>query len=142
MYYEWYKKNNHLYKNLQLDPALIDNFMAESSSSANDFENNTKGDNDQDQLDEEEVPNHEEAHEAFFKTIQDEPFEPNQSTEDEWTHSQTTMFLNKYCESTDIPTVANRVADIIIDYESNNQISVQDEDDFDIDDEIITEEEF
>ena len=55
---------------------------------------------------------------------------------------RTTMFLNKYCENIDIPSVANRVADTIIEYEIMQCIPMQPEDDFDADDEIITEEEF
>ena len=57
-------------------------------------------------------------------------------------HDRTTMFLNKYCENIDIPSVAYRVADTIIDYEIMQCSPMQTEDDFDADDEIITEEEF
>ena len=52
------------------------------------------------------------------------------------------MFLNKYSESTYLSSVADKMADIIIDYETNRDIPVENEDDFEIDDEIITEEEF
>ena len=46
--------------------------------------------------------------------------------------------MNKYCEDTNIPTVANRVADIIVDYESNREILIENEDDFEMDDELST----
>ena len=59
----------------------------------------------------------------------------------DWTHNQTTMFLNKYCENVNIPSVANKMADIIVDYESSQGISMENEDDFEIDNEIITEDE-
>ena len=62
--------------------------------------------------------------------------------EDAWTHDQTTMFFNKYCENPNIPTVANRVAEIIVDYETNSNIQLENEVDFEIEDEIISEEEF
>ena len=52
------------------------------------------------------------------------------------------MFLNKYCENTNIPTVANKMADMIVDYETSQAISIENEDDFEIDDEIITEDKF
>ena len=52
------------------------------------------------------------------------------------------MFLNKYCQDIDIPSVANKVADMVIDFEVNKKISVTNEDDFDVDNEIVTKEEF
>ena len=152
MYYSWFSKNNHLYKDIQLDTNLIDNFIDHSKAASKEFEDNTKTDNDIYQSDEEEfqTPDNiselrddllsDDINEIFFDKTQH--FEPNKSTEGEWTHNQTTMFLNKYCEDPNIPTVANRVADIIVDYESHKEIRIQNEDDFEIDDEIINEEEF
>ena len=58
------------------------------------------------------------------------------------THDQTTMFFNKYCEDTNIPSVANRLAETIVEYEANHEIPFNYKDDDTIDDEIITEEEF
>ena len=43
---------------------------------------------------------------------------------------QTSMFCNKYETDTNLPTVANRMADMIIDYESSNNIDALIEDDF------------
>ena len=42
----------------------------------------------------------------YFNTTQN--FKLKKSTEDEWTQDQTAMFLNMYCEDTNIPTVAPR----------------------------------
>ena len=52
------------------------------------------------------------------------------------------MFLNKYGEDSDLPTVANKLADMINTFELINKIQVDEENDFEVDDEIITEEEF
>ena len=84
----------------------------------------------------------EELHEIFCQNEKDENYEPQNSPEQEWTHNLTTMFLNKYCENADLPTVANRVADIVVDYESRYRVRIENDDDFEVDDEIITEEEF
>ena len=45
------------------------------------------------------------------------------------------MFLNKYCEDLNLPTVCNHFADIVVDYEINRNILINEEEDFDIDDE-------
>ena len=60
----------------------------------------------------------------------------------EFTRDQTTMFLNKYCEDTNIPSVANRLADTIVEFELNQGTSFRPRDDHEVDDEIISEEEF
>ena len=109
MYFEWFKTNNHLYKNVDFDTNLIDNFLAESNKESSNFENNTRedeeayqSDDDGDEIyqsDVDELPIHNDT----------ETFEPPKSDENDWTHDQATMFLNKYCENTDIPTVANRI---------------------------------
>ena len=74
--------------------------------------------------------------EVYFSKTQN--FGPQKTNEDKRTHDQTTMFMNKYCEDTNIPTVANIVADIIVDYESNREILIENEDDFEMDDELST----
>ena len=155
MYYSWFSKHNHLFKDIQLNTNLIDNFIEASTASSKEFENNTKDDIEIDQSDEEEDQVTKDISEIFQsddKQVPDDidevlfnksqPFEPLQSLEDGWTHAQTTMFLNKYGEDCNIPTVANRVADIIVDYESHKEIPIDNEDDFELDDEIINEEEF
>ena len=58
------------------------------------------------------------------------------------TKSKTTLFLNKYCENPDIPSMANKLADVIIEYEINQSISSQYRNDEENDDETITEQEF
>ena len=50
--------------------------------------------------------------------------------------------MNKYCEDTSLPTVANQLAEMIVEYETKNKIPIKDDCDFEVDDEIVTEEEF
>ena len=47
-----------------------------------------------------------------------------------------------YCEDPDLPSVANELADMIVDYELAQKIQIEDDSDFEVDDEIVTEEEF
>ena len=42
LYFTWFKKNNHLFKDMELDSTLIDQFEDESMSFAKKFEENTK----------------------------------------------------------------------------------------------------
>ena len=48
---------------------------------------------------------------------------------------QTTMFMNKYC-------VANTLEDMNVDYEMVQKVSIEDDCDFEVDDEIVTEDFF
>ena len=57
-------------------------------------------------------------------------------------HNKTTMFLNKYAEDTEIQSIANKLADTIVHFEITSCVPINDEDDFLIDDENATEEEF
>ena len=41
-YFEWFKENNHLYKDLNLDNELIDKFISEAEDNAEKFEKFTK----------------------------------------------------------------------------------------------------
>ena len=57
----------------------------------------------------------------FCKNNYTESIEPSELSETDRTHNMTSMFLNKYCEDIDMPTVANRVADMIVDFEMNKR---------------------
>ena len=41
-YFAWLKKHNHLFKDIELSPNLIESFEAESLSSAQEFEHITR----------------------------------------------------------------------------------------------------
>ena len=57
-------------------------------------------------------------------------------------NSRTTMFFNNYSEDTDTPSIANRLAEAIVQFEIENSVHLDNEDDFIIDNEMITEEEY
>ena len=107
MYYSWLKKHNHLFKDINLNPTLIDNFMTESH--ANQFEEEiTEEPNDIQEYTEVDT----EFETNYFNQ---EPFNPVTSNKETTAHEKTTMFLNKYCENTDVPSIANRLAGAIVD---------------------------
>ena len=49
------------------------------------------------------------------------------------------MFFNKYIENTNLPTVANRFADIVVQFETSRNIFHEETEDCDIDDEFTEE---
>ena len=126
MYFDWLKTHNHLYKNVDFDTTLVENFLAESNQASTDFENNTREDEEAHQSDNEQNNEDEETYQSGDEELpihkETDNFEPQNSDNNDWTHDQATMFLNKYCENTNIPTVANRIADIIVEYEINKKI--------------------
>ena len=143
MYYSWLKKYNHLYKDTQLDASLVDDFTDESMSAAKDFQRITRRNNKEVKSNDNEDEQSDESDEDhLIKVLNSSKFEPYKSNDEEVTHDQTTMFFNKYCENTDIPSAANRLADAIVDYEIAQMIPIINEDDFEVDDEFISEEEF
>jgi hypothetical protein len=145
LHFDWFKRNNHIYKNIILVSKLIDDFFEESIQDTNNFEDITREDGDEmiyESYEEEENDVSEGVCDIYFKRDQTDSHEPLKSTENKMTHNQTTMFLNKYCEDTNITSVANKLADIIVDYETSQTIRIENEDDFEVDDEIITEDEF
>ena len=146
MYFSWFKKYNHLYKDLELDTNLVEEFKVESVSASKDFERVTRKNEEEiepnvseDETD--ECIETEEVNEVDFSK-HSEIFEPYQVEEKNISHDQTTMFFNKYCEDVGIPSVANRMAESIVNYEINKHIAFNSDDDFEDEDEIITEEEF
>ena len=147
MYFSWFKKYNHLYKDIFLDTTLVDSFKDESMAASKDFERLTRKDEESDSDNESENEHDVECIDDLSTNINidfatQEAFEPSTQFESGPTHDQTTMFFNKYCEDTNIPSVANRLAETIVEYETHHEIPFNYIDDDLIDDEIITEEEF
>ena len=140
MYFAWLKQHNHLFKDIELDTNLVEKFFSESIEATDEFVSNTREVIIQSN-DEEEKQKNDDVSELVFKDDCSVSYENQDSHKVDWTHNQTTMFLNKYCENVNIPSVANKMADIIVDYESSQGISMENEDDFEIDNEIITEDE-
>ena len=140
MFFNWFKEHNHLFKNVELDLELIDAFETDCLSDTSKFESITKG-NDQEICDNMSVEE-ENVQEIFFRDDKNESFELTEHKDAHVTNTQTSMFMNKYCENIDMPTIVNKVADMINTYEIANKISLNNEDDFEQDEECITEEEF
>ena len=142
IYFNWFKKNNHLFNDVELDMNLVDLFESECLLNSKEFESITTTDvpkvaemNDSSNKDDE-------AHEIFFESNFEDIININNSADADWSQNKTSILLNKYCENTDLPTVVNKLADMINVVEINNRISVDDENDFEVDDEIITEDQF
>ena len=142
MYFEWFKKHNHLFKDIEFEDDQMMKFENESILSAEVFEQSTKGENENHISDNEDEESTDDVHEKFCNIGEKEVFEPLKSDEVDWQHHQTTMFLNKYCEDPNSGTVVNQMAEMIVDYETYKDIQIDNDDDFEIDNEIITEEEF
>ena len=113
----------------------VDSFLQKSQNDAQDFEENTRHDT----VKTEE--NVEDDMEVDENVDNEEQYEPVPLPKDDC-HNRTTMFFNKYGEDTDIPSIANRLADAIVHFEIKNSIQLDEEDDFLIDNEIVTEEQF
>ena len=58
----------------------------------------------------------------------------------DYTHNQTSMFVNKYSEDPNLPTVANKLAKMITRFEINQKVQIEEENDFEVDEEVVTEE--
>ena len=145
MYFSWFKKYNHLYKDIELDSTLVECFKDESLKATKDFERLTKQDGDESSLSEAETDeeiNEDDEHEITEMFTRRDIIEPCIQEGNELIRDQTTMFLNKYCEDTNIPSVANRLADTIIEYEINKGTPFTIRDDYEIDDECLSEEEY
>ena len=88
----------------------VDSFLQQSQNDAQEFEENTH----QDIVKTEE--NVEVAMEDDENVENEEHYEPVPLPKDDC-HNRTTMFFNKYGEDTDIPSIANRLADAIVHFE-------------------------
>ena len=123
-YFSWFKKHNHLYKDFDIDPNLIEEFKDNTKETVMIFEENTKSRSNEVQINCPEEPSDMELsddEEDFFQRYDIDVHEPpaNERKQD-----YTSMFFNKYCENTDLPTVANRFADVVVEYETNKKIQI------------------
>ena len=69
---------------------------------------------------------HDDCEEYFLSDIE-EKIEPMDEIEET---NQTSMFANKYTEDINLPTVANKLADIIVELEKNRHVNPHNNDDF------------
>ena len=139
-YFSWLKRYNHLYKDFNLNPDLIEEFKVGALERAEDFEQNTKERTDDipTSSDEESLSDKlsEEENDLFQRFSIDEHQPPDNSRKQDYT----SMFFNKYCENINLPTVSNRFADIVVDFESSRNTVIDEEDDFDAEDKDLDDE--
>lgn len=104
IYFNWFKKYNHLFKDFELDETAIDDYKAESMEvmgkrydTLDTNKHNTGSSNESDQKQQEEG-----------KTMQD----------DSISNQYSSVIKDKYQDDMDAPTVANKIADMIINLEA------------------------
>ena len=130
-YFAWFKKHNPLYKDIELNEELIGQFQKETMDGATEFET-LKLKDEQQSVSAEDVHGHEsdteydECEECFLSDSENK-VEPMDEIE---AMNQTSMFVNKYEEDTDLPTVANKLADIIVELEKAKNLEKYHHDDF------------
>ena len=148
-YFDFYKANNPLYKDISLKEDLIDQFETECTEYADKFqetsdkltEESLKGDTDENSSLESESESEENDEMDKFGTFE-EFEEDTKSAETYYFRDQSTVFCNKYEEDVMVPTVANKLANIIVSIEINNDIDseIYQPDKADINDEIDLDE--
>ena len=140
LYFDWLKANNHLYANFEFDEKIMDDFEDESLNISSEFQTTSNNEPNEsshsDNLDPLEVSVEEENIEDLRKNKVDE-YQPIQN---DGKQDHASIFCNKYCEDINLPTVANRFADIVVDYEINKNILINEKEDFDIEDQRESEE--
>ena len=134
--FNWLRENNHLYKTIELDSSLISDFLQESLSTANEFGKNTRS---SELTTSEETEVLCDTEDALENTQIREPAVSNQ---EHVLHNKTTIFMNKYSPDSDHASVVNKLASMINEFEIQNGVSFNANEDFDVDDEIINEDEF
>ena len=148
LYFAWLKRYNHLFKNVSFDLDLIEDFITESKSSSEVFPDSSFME--QEIIPERDIP-YEDNESAEINCLDpsvvmnEHPFEdyPLYDHEtDKENQIKTSMFMNKYCEELNNPTVVNRLSDIIVEFETASKIPVSHDSDFEVDDEIVNEEEY
>ena len=106
----------------EFDPNLIEDFVNECTEKTREFEENTKEnlsfhDSSSETDDLLDVSDDEDI--SLFKESNVEVYQPsiNDGKQD-----YASLFLNKYCEDPNLPTVCNHFANIVVDYEVNRNI--------------------
>ena len=95
MYFSWLKNNNHLYKDINLDTNLIDQFISESQSASDEFESMTKEDTPNISLEVQNCVEESIEVDVMNSMGNDNPFEAYEGPEiqSEKRHDQTTIWV-------------------------------------------------
>ena len=113
VYFRWFQRHNHLFKDMQLDKTLIDEFENEATKTVENL------DIKKDEL----LTNHDTA-KKNIKQIKYEIYDSDEEDENEMklekefvSSDHSSLITNKYVEDTNKPTVANKFSDMIISLE-------------------------
>ena len=145
-YFEFYKEHNPLYEKISLKENLIDEFESQCTEYAKKFEEATDTHNETTDKDDSSHSESESDSDGKHEMGSFEPFEDfeedKESAERNYFRDQSTVFCNKYEEDVMVPTVANKLANIIVCIETNNDIDTEiyQPDKADINDEIDLDE--
>ena len=138
IYFSWFKEHNHLFKDIELDSNKIEEFKTTSLEASSNFEKNTKNKSNESQNKGEDSDSVDLSDEEgnIFKSYDIETHEPIENFRNQ---DNSSMFFNKYCEDTTLPSVANRFASVVVNYNINRNKQINETEDFDIEDEIDKE---
>ena len=129
LYFSWFKDHNPLFHDIELSEELISMFQKDTMDAATEFEqlkNEEEADSMEDIHDHESETEYDECEECSLSDLENkvEPMDEIESM------NQTSMFANKYEEDADLPTVANKLADIINELEKSKKLGKHYDDDF------------
>ena len=135
IYFSWFKENNHLFKDFELNPDLIEEFEMKSCEASKIFQCDTKTEANpiQDSEEESEEVDLSDNEDTILKRFNIDPHQPPENARNQ---NNSSIFLNKYGEDTNLPTVANKFANIVVDYERSRNIKSNKVEDFDIEDDL------
>ena len=139
-YFDFLKSKNPLYKDVSFEEEFIDQFKAECTQRADKFESDSSMILEKSQVEESSS----ESNSGSEYEDVDDDIEVREDTESPEVHfkDQSTVFCNKYEEDDSVPTVANKLANIIVDFEIQKGIDCEKyrPDKADVNDEINLEE--
>ena len=132
----WLKKHNHLYQELEFNSGILKAFLEElATEEAEENEENVDNDGDFNREETvEEITDIFEEHQIFE--------EPLISENEVISAGQTTCFMDRYADTISDHTVVQKLADMIVEFEISNGILIEDAEDFDLDNEMVNDEEF
>ena len=119
---------------------LVQSFEDESISALKDFEELNKLRIDEKDADDSESDGSNESDKS--QDIHVDLTETTKNEDAEFSTPKTTIFINKYFENPNLPSIACRLADAIVEYETAQGIPIVEKDDDELDDEVLSEEEY
>ena len=146
MYFDFYKENNPLYRDITLNTEQIDEFENKSMKTTDEFLETSRESESKQNSDEESnifdsgSDSNDDIGEDF--DMEEDYQDDEKENEVHCFRDESTLFSNKYEEDVSAPTVANKLANIIVDIEISKGIDSElyEADKADVNDEINLEE--